>query len=78
MSKTEKLLNALQKGAHLTSRQISSRFGLKNPTAAISNLRKEGYSIRLDVNKSMKTFYKMNRPTNSSTETTSRPANGRG
>jgi hypothetical protein len=63
MSKTEKLLNALESGARLTSRQISSRYGLKNPTAAITNLRQEGHSIYFNRRKNTESFYRMGRPT---------------
>jgi hypothetical protein len=32
-------------GEELTAKQIKSRFGLANPTAAISSLRMQGYPI---------------------------------
>lgn len=38
-SKQFKLFQALRNGDELTEAQISQRFGLKNPTAAVSNLR---------------------------------------
>lgn len=38
-SKSFKLFQALRNGEALTEAQISSRFGLKNPTATISSLR---------------------------------------
>lgn len=63
MTKTEKLLNALESGARLTSRQIFSRFGLKNPTATITNLRQEGHSIYFNRRKNTASFYRMGRPT---------------
>jgi len=63
MSKTEKLLNALESGARLTSRQISSRYGLKNPTAAITFLRQEGHSIYFNRRKNTESFYRLGRPT---------------
>jgi hypothetical protein len=39
MTKTERLIEVLQNGEQLTARQISARFGIKNPTATVSNLR---------------------------------------
>jgi len=63
MTKTEKLLNALESGARLTSRQIASRYGLKNPTAAITALRQDGYSIFFNRRKTKESYYKMGRPT---------------
>ena len=63
MSKTEKLLNALESGACLTSRQIAARYGLKNPTAAITALRQDGYSIFFNRRKTKESYYKMGRPT---------------
>lgn len=60
MSKIGKLLKAFESGANLTSKQISARFGLKNPTAAISELRQTGHQIQRDRNKT-KSFYKMGR-----------------
>lgn len=44
-SKTFKLFQALQSGENLTEAQIASRFGLKNPTAAISEIRFQGYAV---------------------------------
>lgn len=62
MTKTEKLLNAFERGARLTSRQITSRFGLKNPTAAITALRQDGYSIYFNRCKTKESYFKMGRP----------------
>ena len=39
MSKTEKLLRAFEKGEKLTASQITARFKLFNPRAAVSNIR---------------------------------------
>ena len=39
VSKSEKLVTALQEGATLTAKQIAARFGIGNPTATISDLR---------------------------------------
>jgi len=45
MTKSSKLLTALQAGEQLTSAQISARFGIKNPRATVSDLRFQGYAI---------------------------------
>ncbi len=45
MSMTAKLLTSLQSGETLTARQITSRFGLRNPREAIRQLRSEGYCV---------------------------------
>ena len=63
MTKTEKLLTALQNGERLTTRQIRARFGLKNPTAAITHLRQEGYAVFYNKRKTMSSFYKLGKPT---------------
>ena len=39
---------ALVNGAELTAKQISSRYGVKNVRAVISQLRSEGFSIYLN------------------------------
>ena len=43
-----KVANALQSGAELTAKQITSRYGVKNVRAVISKLRSEGFSIYLN------------------------------
>lgn len=63
MTKTEKLLNAFKNGDHLTSKQIAARFGLKNPTAAIHELRTEGYSIYFNSRKTKASYFSMGKPT---------------
>jgi hypothetical protein len=40
-----KLVRSLKNGSEFTANQIASRFGVANPTALITNLRKEGYAI---------------------------------
>ncbi len=45
VSKQERLLEAFQKGEQLTAAQIKQRFGIANPTATVSDLRYEGFSI---------------------------------
>ena len=50
-SKTFRLFQALKSGEQLTEAQISARFGLKNPTATISNLRlNHGFAIYANEN----------------------------
>ena len=44
-TKISKLVNALTSGSELTAKQITSRFGIANPTAAITGLRSEGYAV---------------------------------
>ena len=43
-----KVATALVNGAELTAKQISSRYGVKNVRAVISQLRSEGLSIYLN------------------------------
>ena len=45
---TAKVATALENGAELTAKQITSRYGVKNVRAVISRLRSEGYSIFLN------------------------------
>ena len=47
-TQTEKVAAALINGAELTAKQISSRYGVKNVRAVISQLRSEGFSIYLN------------------------------
>jgi hypothetical protein len=44
-TKTGKLLTALQSGQAMTASQISKRFGIKNPTATVSNIRYAGFAV---------------------------------
>ena len=62
MTKSEKLLNAFANGARLTSKQIASRFGLKNPTAAIDYLRNEGYAIYFNPRKTKASYFNLGKP----------------
>ena len=51
MTKTtqaQRVANALQGGAELTAKQITSRYGVKNVRAVISKLRSEGIAIYLN------------------------------
>ncbi|SVD65428.1 uncharacterized protein METZ01_LOCUS418282 [marine metagenome] len=47
-TQTQRVANALQGGAELTAKQITSRYGVKNVRAVISKLRSEGFSIYLN------------------------------
>jgi hypothetical protein len=38
-TKSERLIEAFEKGAELTAKQITQRFGFANPTATVSDLR---------------------------------------
>lgn len=44
-SKKSKLITALKAGEALTASQITSRFGIANPRAAVSDLRMDGFAI---------------------------------
>lgn len=67
MTKQERLLEAFQNGEKLTAKQIASRFGVKNPTATVSDLRlRGGYAIyanqHKDTNGRMSTKYRLGKP----------------
>jgi predicted ArsR family transcriptional regulator len=67
MTKSERLVEALQKGEQLTARQIAARFGISNPTATISNLRlREGFAVYANEHKDTKgrvtTKYRLGKP----------------
>ena len=69
-TQTAKVATALENGAELTAKQITSRYGVKNVRAVISKLRLEGYSIFL--NKRISSYdgetymkYRMGTPTRS-------------
>jgi len=69
-TQTAKVATALESGAELTAKQITSRYGVKNVRAVISKLRLEGYSIFL--NKRISSYdgetymkYRMGTPTRS-------------
>ena len=67
MTKQERLLEALTSGEQLTTKQIAYRFGLKNPTAAISQLRiNHGFAIyaneRSDSKGRVTVKYRLGRP----------------
>lgn len=66
MTKQERLLEAFQNGEALTAKQISARFGVKNPTATVSDLRYSGFAIYANEHKDTKgrvtTKYRMGKP----------------
>ena len=47
-TQTAKVAAALENGAELTAKQITSRYGVKNVRAVINKLRSEGLSIYLN------------------------------
>ena len=65
-TKTGRLLTALQEGQALTEGQIRVRFGLKNPSATVSDIRFAGYAIYANRHKDTKgrvtTKYKLGKP----------------
>jgi len=54
VTKTAKVLAALESGTELTSKQISARYSVKNVRALISSIRMQGYPVYL--NKRVSTF----------------------
>ena len=67
VTKQEQLLEALQAGEQLTSKQIAERFGIANPTATVSKLRlNDGFAIyankRTDANGKTVIKYRLGRP----------------
>lgn len=66
MTKSSKLLTALQAGEKLTAAQISARFDIKNPRATVSSLRFQGYAIYANQHKDTKgresTKYRLGTP----------------
>ena len=66
-TRKEKLLQSFENGAEYTAKQITSRFALVNPTAMITDLRKDGYAIYANrrTNRSGDTYtkYRLGVPT---------------
>lgn len=60
VTKQQALLEALQNGEQLTAKQITSRFGIANPTATVSDLRFAGFAVYANkrTNKRGETFTK--------------------
>ena len=68
VTKQTALLKALQNGEQLTAKQITSRFGIANPTATVSDLRiRGGFAVYANkrTNKRGETFtkYRLGTPT---------------
>ena len=65
-SKQSRVLEALRKGEELTAKQIAARFGVKNPTATVSDLSFAGFAIyanqRKDTKGRMTTKYRLGSP----------------
>jgi hypothetical protein len=53
-TKQGRLLQAFKSGEKLTAKQIAARFGIKNPTATVSDLRFSGYAIYANPHKDTK------------------------
>ena len=67
LTKSERLVEALQKGDQLTAAQIKARFGIANPTATVSDLRlRSGFAIYANEHKDTKgrvsTKYRLGKP----------------
>jgi len=62
LTKEDRLLAAFESGEKLTNAQIAARFGIKNPTAAITNLRSKGNAIYHNERKTRKSFYRLGKP----------------
>lgn len=66
-TKQQALLEALQRGEQLTAKQITSRFGIANPTATVSDLRFAGFAVYANkrTNRRGETFtkYRLGTPT---------------
>ena len=70
VTKTAKVIAALENGTELTARQIESRYSVANARALISSIRMQGYPVYL--NKRVSTFngetyskYRLGTPTRS-------------
>jgi len=66
LTKQARVLEALQSGEALTAKQIGARFGVKNPTATISDIRHSGFAIYANQHKDTKgrvtTKYRLGKP----------------
>jgi len=69
MSQATRVLNALMEGQQLTAKQITARFGAKNPRAVIQNIRFEGFPVYLNKRTNSKGdtkgFYRLGTPSKS-------------
>ena len=48
MSNSDRVITALTNGEELTAKQITARYGVKNPRALVSGLRMKGFPIYLN------------------------------
>jgi len=66
MTQTTRVLNALKDGQQMTAKQITARFGAKNPRAVIQNIRFEGFPVYLNKRTNSKGvtkgFYRLGTP----------------
>ena len=66
VTKQARVLEALKAGEALTAKQIGARFGVKNPTATISDIRHSGFAIYANQHKDTKgrvtTKYRLGKP----------------
>lgn len=66
VSKQTRVLEALQSGEQLTAKQIAARFGVKNPTATISDIRLSGFAVyankHTDTKGRVSTKYRLGTP----------------
>jgi len=62
ISKTQKVLNLLSKGANVAWKTIRTKFDLESPRAMIDTLRAEGYMIYGNKVKG-RTYYRLGTPT---------------
>lgn len=53
-TKKARVIEALSRGEQLTAAQISSRFGVKNPTATVSDIRFSGFPVYANTSKNSK------------------------
>jgi len=62
MNQNERLIKYLRgTGRSLSAAQAESRFGIKNISARMSELRDDGFSVRTDVNTTGLTVYSVSR-----------------
>ena len=66
MTKTDRALEAFERGEELTAKQMRSRFGAGNPGAIVQSLRFRGYPIYSNTRKNskgvVKNFYRLGTP----------------
>ena len=66
VTKQTRLIEAFKKGEELTAAQIKARFDIKNPTATVSDLRYDGFSIyankHTDTKGRVSTKYRLGTP----------------